>query len=56
MKRTRDSAAPQRTNALSRQLEDELIVYDLETHQAHSLNQPPRQFGGVVMARLPSHT
>ena len=38
MKRTRDFAAPQRTNALSRQLEDELIVYDLETHQAHSLN------------------
>jgi hypothetical protein len=35
MKRT---VAPQRTNALSQQLEDELIVYNSETHQAHSLN------------------
>jgi hypothetical protein len=32
------NARPQRTNALSRELEDELIVYNSETHQAHSLN------------------
>jgi hypothetical protein len=39
MKKTDDSATPKHTNAISRQLEDELIVYDLETDRAHSLNQ-----------------
>ena len=39
MKSTRDAAKPRRTKALSRQLEGELILYDSETHQAHSLNQ-----------------
>ena len=38
MKETDDFATPKHTNAISRQLEDELIVYDLETDHAHSLN------------------
>jgi hypothetical protein len=39
MKTHGDAATPQRTNAISRQLEGELIVYALETHHAHSLNR-----------------
>ena len=38
MNQTGDALTPQRTNAISRQLDDELIVYDAESHQAHSLN------------------
>jgi Coenzyme PQQ synthesis protein D (PqqD) len=38
MKRVDDSATPKHTNAISRQLQDELIVYDLGTDRAHSLN------------------
>ena len=38
MNRTGDSARPRRANAISRQLDDELIVYDIETYRAHSLN------------------
>lgn len=38
MTKAGDTAAPQRTNAISRQLEDELIIYDSETHRAYSLN------------------
>jgi hypothetical protein len=38
MNKTGDSATPKRVSALSRQVGDELIVYDSETHQAHCLN------------------
>ncbi len=34
-----DSIAPKRKNAIVRQLGDEFLVYDLETHQAHCLNR-----------------
>jgi len=38
MNKTGNAPAPQRTSTISRQLDDELIVYDAETHRAHSLN------------------
>ena len=38
MNKTGDSATPKRVSAMSRQVGDELIVYDSETHQAHCLN------------------
>jgi hypothetical protein len=39
MSKTIDTLTPRHTNAISRQLGDELIVYDADTHRAYTLNQ-----------------
>ena len=35
----RSSDTPKRVDALSRPLDDELLVYDARTHRGHCLNQ-----------------